>query len=440
MGTRNLSKSALAPGGAVPLDRTLDRTGFPDPAKPSLDSAQGRMTVGILTPSLGYNGGGIATAVRGLAGALAGARTAIPRVFGIEAESTNPGTLRAGYAEYSRCGRAQACPQDSLTTPHWPAAMLCPSFGPAAFGYSPSLLQALRLAKLDLLHVHGLWMYPSVAAPRWSGRERRPYIVSPHGMLDLWALRNSAWKKRIAELLYERRCLEGAACLHALTTAEADAIRAFGLRNPICVVPNGVDLPTGSAPDPPDWALQLPAGTQVLLYLGRIHPKKGLAALLHAWASARIGRSSWRLVLAGWDQNGHAADLEQLSRALGIAGTVSFIGPQFGAQKLASYAAAHAFILPSLSEGLPAAVLEAWSHRLPVLMTGQCNLPEGFEAGAALPIEPASESIAAGLRTLASMPDSVLVEIGARGRRLVEKRFAWSAVAQQFLTVYNTYA
>jgi poly(glycerol-phosphate) alpha-glucosyltransferase len=371
------------------------------------------MTIGILTPSLGYTGGGIATAVRGLARALAGARTAIPRVFGIERGDS-----------------------DSA----WKGALLCPSSGPAAFGYSPSLLQALRVAKLELLHVHGLWMYPSVAAPCWSGRERKPYIVSPHGMLDSWALRNAAWKKRIAALLYERRSLEGAACLHALTPAEAGAIRAFGLRNPICVIPNGVDLPTGPRPDPPDWARQWPPDTRVLLYLGRLHPKKGLSALLCAWASARIWKNSWRLVLAGWDQNGHAAELEQQCRALKITDSVSFIGPQFGAQKSASYAAAHAFILPSLSEGLPAAVLEAWSHRLPVLMSGQCNLPEGFEAGAALPIEPAPESIASGLRALASMPDSALSEIGKRGRRLVERKFTWSAVAQQLLAVYNTYA
>jgi glycosyltransferase involved in cell wall biosynthesis len=115
------------------------------------------------------------------------------------------------------------------------------------------------------------------------------------------------------------------------------------------------------------------------------------------------------------------------------------VGPQFGAQKLASYAAAHAFILPSLSEGLPVAVLEAWSHWLPVLMTAGCNLPEGFEAGAALPVEPAPDSIAAGLRTLASLSDSALAEIGLRGRRLVERKFTWSAVAAQLRAVYNAY-
>jgi poly(glycerol-phosphate) alpha-glucosyltransferase len=370
------------------------------------------MNIGILTPSLTYRGGGIASAVQGLARALSASSATIPSVFGIE---------RAG-------GDAA-----------WPGARLCPPFGPAAFGYSPSLLKALRAANLDLLHVLGLWMYPSVAAPCWSRRERKPYIVSPQGMLDPWALRNSAWKKRMAARFYERRHLEGAACLHALNPAEAGAIRAFGLRNPVCVIPNGVDLPAGPAPEPPDWARQSAPDTRVLLFLGRLHPKKGLWALLRAWASARIWTSSWRLAVAGWGRNGHAAELARLCRTLRIEESVSFLGPQFGVQKLASYAAARAFILPSLSEGLPVAVLEAWSHRLPVLMTAQCNLPEGFEAGAALPIEPAAESIAAGLRTLASLSDSALAEIGLRGRRLVERKFTWSAVAAQLRAVYNAY-
>ncbi len=369
------------------------------------------MNVGILTPSLGYRGGGVAVAVRGLARALSLASATVPCVFGIE---------RAEWATA------------------WAGARLCPPFGPASFGYAPSLLEALRAANLDLLHVHGLWMYPSVAARCWSRRERKPYIVSPHGMLDPWALRNSAWKKRIAARLYERRHLDRAACLHALNPAEADAIRAFGLRNPVCVIPNGVDLPAGPAPEPPDWARQWAPDTRVLLFLGRLRPQKGISALLRAWASARIWTSSWRLAVAGWDRSGHAAELERLCRTLGIEESVSFVGPQFGAQKIASYAAARAFILPSLSEGLPVAVLEAWSHRLPVLMTAQCNLPEGFEAGAALPVEPTAGSIATGLRTLATMSDSALAEMGLQGRRLVENKFTWAAVAGQLLAVYSS--
>ena len=98
-------------------------------------------------------------------------------------------------------------------------------------------------ADLDVLSVHGLWKYCSVGSQRWHRRTGRPYVVHPHGMLEPWALRNAMWKKRVAALLYENQHLHGAACLRALSEAEAESIRSYGLRNPICVIPNGVDLP-----------------------------------------------------------------------------------------------------------------------------------------------------------------------------------------------------
>lgn len=137
----------------------------------------------------------------------------------------------------------------------------------------------LESGRLSLLHIHGLWMYPSVACMQWS-RGKRPYLVSPHGMLDGWALRNSAWKKILAARLYENRHLRGAACLNALNESEAASIRAYGLRNPVCIVPNGVDLP--------DQRPTLGGGEKVCLFLGRLHPKKGLPALLSAWAKIRV--------------------------------------------------------------------------------------------------------------------------------------------------------
>jgi len=157
-----------------------------------------------------------------------------------------------------------------------------PVRGPRAFGYAPRLLEALESLHPDLVHVHGLWMYPSLAAVCWS-RGSKPYVVSPHGMLDPWALRNSRWKKRVAAALYENRHLRGAACLHALNEAEAKAIRDYGLRNPICIIPNGIELPRQ-----PERNVERKNHT--LLYLGRLHPKKGLAGLIEAWSQPAISK------------------------------------------------------------------------------------------------------------------------------------------------------
>jgi len=374
------------------------------------------MRVGLLTASVSRRAGGVFDAVRRLAQELNAAGTAV-RVFGLrDADTDRDRPLWDGVEVFA--GEV---------------------FGPAAFGFCPTLLGALEQAHLDVLHLQGLWMYPSVACLVWGRRTGRPYIVCPHGMLDPWALRNSAWKKRLAAWAYENANLRGAACIHALCDSELQAIRAYGLRNPVAVVPNGVDLPRQQVSKPASWEADLPDGAKVLLYLGRLHPKKGLPNLLRAWRLSGRERESgeWRLVIAGWDQGGHEAELWRLAEELGITETVVFAGPQFGEDKGASFRRATAFVLPSFSEGLPVAVLEAWAHGLPVVMTPQCNLPEGFAAGAAVQVDPEPASIAAGLRELFRMSDAERRAMGERGRRLVEERFSWPKIAQQMKAVYE---
>ena len=314
--------------------------------------------------------------------------------------------------------------------------------GPAAFGFAPEFARALNAASLDLVHTHGLWMYPSVAAWRWSKRWGRPLVISPRGMLDPWAVRNSWAKKRLAGLLFEDTHLRHARCLHALNESEYRAIRGYGLASPVAVIPNGVDLPDPGGPArESDWSCDLTRDSRVLLFLSRIHPKKGLGNLLHAWAQARQECASaaepWHLIVAGWEQGGHQQELERLSAALGIRASVHFVGPRFDEQKTASLARADAFILPSFSEGLPIAVLEAWSHRLPVLMTPQCNLPEGFAAQAAIEMSPEPASICAALRKLFAMTASERRAMGDNGRTLIERRFTWPAIAASMRSVYS---
>ena len=144
--------------------------------------------------------------------------------------------------------------------------------GPSALGYAPAALARLQDIDAAIVHTHGLWTYPSRAVSLWASRTHRPYIVSPHGMLDTWALRHSRWKKAIAARLYENAHLRGAACLHALCEAEAQSIRGLGLRNP-----NGVASPPPSNTSAlPPWCASVPAGAKVMLFLGRLHPKKNL--------------------------------------------------------------------------------------------------------------------------------------------------------------------
>jgi len=335
---------------------------------------------------------------------------------------------------------------------------------PRASGYAPNLLGALQTGTADLCHTHGIWMWPSAAVHRWHIKTGRPYFISPRGMLDPWALTRSRLKKWVASRWFEAAHLRDAACLHALCESEAESMRAYGLTNPICVIPNGIDVPESLdrkiESQKPQGSSRNRDGVKTLLFIGRLHPKKGLVGALKAWAAVNAApgstaKSDWCFAIAGWDQQGHEAELRKLCDQLGLrhrctaaadflaaddpnrsGGSVVFLGPAFGKVKDTLLRQASAFILPSYSEGLPMAVLEAWAYQLPVLMTQYCNLPEGFTTGAAIRIGTDSDSIVAGMRSLASRTDLELTAMGQCGRRLVEERFTWREIANQMRDVY----
>jgi glycosyltransferase involved in cell wall biosynthesis len=318
----------------------------------------------------------------------------------------------------------------------------CRVAGPRALGFTPDLPRQLHAADPQIAHSHGLWMHTSRNVVRWARTTGRPYLVSPHGMLDPWAVAHSRVKKSIIRRLYEGSHLRGAACLHALCGAEADAIRSYGLRNPICVIPNGISLPANVRPEPAPWAGLLPGDARILLFLGRLHPKKNLATLIDAIGrvdgEVMLGRGCpWRVVITGWDQLGHEQELKEMVARHRLEERFLFTGPLFGKAKDAAFRHACAFVLPSLSEGLPMAVLEAWSYGLPVLMTAACNLPNGFTAGAALQISHQSEPMSLSLATLFSLDDEVLNGMGRCGRHLVETEFSWDRISEEMVAVYE---
>ena len=341
--------------------------------------------------------------------------------------------------------------------------------GPRGFGFSLGMGEAMS-SGVDVGYCAALWKYPAWAFLDWQKRTGKPAVVAPHGSLDAWALQNSKWKKRIAAAIFKDRQLRNATCFRALCSAEVDSIRAYGLKQRIEIVPNGVALPEVLTTEDTERT----EGKKRLLFLGRIHPKKGLVGALRAWADIQNPKSKiqnskqWQFVIAGWDQGGHEGELKTLCSKLGLKtasrfshrGTgstegqnfklktlppeaegadVVFFGPAFGEEKEKLLQSAEAFILPSLSEGLPMSVLEAWAYGLPVVMTPECNLPDGFASQAALEIRNGGMGNWSweGLRSLLDMSDSDRIEMGRRGRRLVEEKFTWPKVAAQMKQLYE---
>jgi glycosyltransferase involved in cell wall biosynthesis len=306
--------------------------------------------------------------------------------------------------------------------------------GPAAFGWAPGMLAAVKRFRPDLIQVHGIWMHYSAVSAAMYRKRRVPHMVHLHGMLDQWAVRGSQWRKRCASWAYEGAHLRRAACLRALCEGEVRAIRDFGIRGRICLIPNGIDLPVERTAGPAPWAADVRPGRKVLLFLSRIHAKKGLVSLITAWSRLRVSdrqlTDEWELVIAGWDTTGHEVELQQQVEELGL-DSVHFVGPLFNEAKDQAFRNAAAFVLPSLSEGLPMTILEAWAYSLPVVMTPQCNLPVGFDVEAAIRVDPESSSLERGLRLLLQLSGEDRAKMGARGRRLVGERFRWDAIARQ---------
>ncbi len=305
---------------------------------------------------------------------------------------------------------------------------------------SPRLRRALEeeARVCDVVHNHSLWMLPNHYASAAARRHGKPAVFTAYGYLEPWALARSRWKKRIAGAWFQDADLRAAACLHVNAPGEIAALRAYGLRGPVAVVPNGV-TPGAFDPRPGDPALAdlVPAvrGRRVALFLGRLHPKKGLAHLVRAWSRCARDHGDWLLVIAGPD-DGDEARIRALAGALGPPGSVAFAGALHGDARRAAYAGAECFVLPSFSEGFSQAVLEAMASRLPVLLTPGCHFPEAAAAGAAVVVEPTEEAAERGLRGLLGRTEAERRAMGARGRALVERRYAWSVVAESMRALY----
>jgi glycosyltransferase involved in cell wall biosynthesis len=290
----------------------------------------------------------------------------------------------------------------------------------------------------DCVHIHGVWDLVLFRAALAAGRAGVPYIVSPHGMLDPWSLRQKRLKKRLALALGYRRMLDGAAALHMLNDDEGRLAGPLRLRCPIAVVPNGLDLrEADSAATAQEFRDSVPdlGLDPYVIFLGRLHHKKGLDLLIEAFRTAASRIAGPRLVIAGPDE-GVRADAERRVRRYGLADRTHFIGPLFGRMKWAALRGATCFCLPSRQEGFSVAVLEAMACRLPVVISPECHFPEVGAAGAGIVAPLDAQTIGDSLLSLFRNPEAS-VRMGTIARSLVENRFTWERIVGEMSRVYE---
>lgn len=298
---------------------------------------------------------------------------------------------------------------------------------------SSGLVQGLRgaAAAADVVHNHGLWLMPNVEAGRAAARAGKPFVVSPRGMLAPAALAFSRAKKQAFWRFLQEAVVRRAACLHATSEAEYEEIRAFGLDNLCAVIPNGVDFPGGPAARPVGHG-----GERIALSLGRVHPKKGLDRLIHAWAKVESEYPLWRLRIVGPSEDGHADQLRALARSLGLA-RLLIEGPVYGEAKWTAHQAADLFVLSTLNENFGLTVAEALASGVPVIATKGAPWRGLASEGCGWWVEHGVESLAAAMANAMAMPRETLHAMGLKGRVWMARDFSWDRVARDMADVYR---
>lgn len=299
--------------------------------------------------------------------------------------------------------------------------------------YSPLLARKIkslcRQESIEIIHVHGLWLPCNHTPARIARRLGIPLVISPHGMLQPWALSYRAWKKWIAWLLYQHRDLESAALFVAASEPEAEAIQSAGLQQPIAIIPNGIHLPA--------WKERSAGNTDVryALFLSRIHPSKGVLNLVTAWD--RVRPKGWRMIVAGPDEVNHRREVERAVKNAKLEREFEFVGPVEGTAKERLYSDVDLFILPTFSENFGIVVAEALSYGIPVITTHGAPWSSLLEHRCGWWVTGGVPPLADAISDATALSDTERHDMGRRGRKLVEKEFSWPEIASKMLDAYK---
>jgi glycosyltransferase involved in cell wall biosynthesis len=372
----------------------------------------------------------------------------------VAAEIGGPATVCAGLTAALAARGHQvtvaALQQDGETSvPLDPAVKLrtFPVDGFRRYAVSHALNRWLHenIAAFDIVHLHSLWQFPTFAAARACWQARKPYVVVLHGMLDQYSVhQRSAWAKKVYWLIRERHIEGRAAGIHCLNRAEIRKAVPWIGDMPKFILPNGIDAAQLAAmPARGAFRAAHPefSDRPLVLFLSRLHPKKGLERLIPAWKSLAGRMPEVRLLIAGTGEADYVASLKKLVADLGLGGQVLFLGQLVGEQKWQALVDADVFVLPSHQEGFSMAVTEALAAGCPPVVTEECNFdelaPPAPEPACGIIIE--KGDMAAFVSAVAELLGNTEQRrtLAVAGRALVAERFTWRKIAGELERTYR---
>lgn len=297
------------------------------------------------------------------------------------------------------------------------------------FGISPSHAREMRKKgkTFDIIHSHGIWCLANIT-PGWVVPKNGARLVaSPRGSMAPWAMNFKRWKKAPV-WPFQRRLYERAHLLHATASEEYEDMRNLGFRAPIAVIPNGIDVP--------DLPIFKNKTNFRLLFLSRIHQKKGVEILLDAWGFIQDKFENWELTIAGPGEEFYVNNLIQISKSKKLK-RVNFIGPVFGEEKSNLYFDSDLFILPTYNENFGMVVAEALSHGLPVVVSEGAPWRKIEDKNCGLWVPVNSEAVKSALSKMMMMSHDERLKMGFQGREWMIEDFGWNMVGGRMESAYN---
>ena len=296
-----------------------------------------------------------------------------------------------------------------------------------------------HVSNYDLVHTNAIFSYP-VLPTYWACQLHKvPYIVTPRGMLEPWALAYKSWKKHFYFTLLEKPALQNASAIQMLASTEAERIKDLHLKTPLVIIPNGIhrqDFEHLLSPALFYEKFPIAQNKTLIIFLGRIDPKKGLDLLATAFSKVHKQFPETHLIIAGQDNIGFLPTAKKYFAETGCIDAVTFTGMLTGSMKYAALAAASVYVAPSYSEGFSMSVLEGMAAGLPCVLTTGCNFPEAAASGIANIVDINGEEIANALIQFLNNPQQAKA-IGNRARQFILNHYTWQEIATKMIQVYR---
>ena len=306
-------------------------------------------------------------------------------------------------------------------------------------GHSPGLKQALMkgLSERDILHNHGLWMLPNIYPGAVKQRTGCKLVLAPRGTLAAWSLQQSKWKKKLAGFFGQWTTLQRTDCFHATSEQEYEDIRRLGFRQPVAVIPNGINMPSASfqTTDLSPVHVRGQARDRHLVYLGRIHPQKGIDRLLDIWPTLARERPGWKLILCGPGEPDYVRSV--IARIQSLQGSVEYAGPVWGVEKSQRLFRSAVFILPSESENFGISVAEALAHGLPAIVSREAPWAGLNDYGCGWWVNHDNESYRQAISAATALSLEALARMGQIGAQWMARDFSWTAITASMQQTYD---